>query len=124
VSLSDDLLADADRLGRIRERLEALVDGCGARAAFLVDEGGTPFAAVGNVEFRLPHPLAGFLEGNADAILAALVGEPAPSEASSGVLVERLSERALLVVVLGGRVDARARSAIRAAARGLGKVVG
>ncbi|HEY7819402.1 MAG TPA: hypothetical protein VIG29_14355, partial [Vicinamibacteria bacterium] len=100
VSLSDDLLADPDRLGRLRAHLDALVREYSARAGFLVDEEGTPFAATGNVEFRLPHPLAGFLEeGNGDAILAALVGESPPVEPASAVIVERLSGRALLVLV-------------------------
>jgi hypothetical protein len=117
VSLSDDLLADSERLGQLRERLEALVQKHSARGAFLVDEEGMPFAAVGNLEFRLPHPMAGFLdEGNADAILAALVGESAAAEPASVLVVERLSERALLVLVLVAPPSPRERASIRAAA--------
>jgi hypothetical protein len=117
VSLSDDLLADSERLGQLRERLEALVQKHSARGAFLVDEEGMPFAAVGNLEFRLPHPMAGFLdEGNADAILAALVGESAAAEPASVLVVERLSERALLVLVLVSPPSPRERASIRAAA--------
>jgi hypothetical protein len=117
VSLSDDLLADSERLGQLRERLEALVQKHSARGGFLVDEEGTPFAAIGNVEFRLPYPLAGFLEeGNADAILAALVGESAAAEPASALVVERLSERALLVLVLVAPPSPRERASIRAGA--------
>jgi hypothetical protein len=119
MALSDDILADPDRMTRLRNRLEALARESGAGAAFLVDERGTPFATVGHVEFRLPHPLAGLVEGGeADAILAALVGEP-ETERSSGLVVERLSARALLVLVLPRPPGPRRRLSIRSSAREL-----
>jgi hypothetical protein len=119
MALSDDILAEPDRMTRLRRRLEALARECGAGAAFLVDERGTPFATVGHVEFRLPHPLAGLFEGGeADAILGALVGEP-QTERSSGIVVERLNARALLVVVLPRPPSQRRRLSIRSSAREL-----
>src|SRR5574341_495343 len=100
MALSDEILQDHDRRTRLRSRLETLAVESGAEAAFLVDESGTPFATIGHVEFRLPHPLAGLVEeGDSDAILRALVGEPPPPR-PTGVVVERLSARALLVLVL------------------------
>jgi hypothetical protein len=123
MALSDDMLADPERMARLRRRLEALARESGAGAAFLVDEGGTPFATIGHVEFRLPHPLAGLLEdGQADAILGALLGEP-PSERPSGLVVERLSDRALLVLVLPRRPGPRRRLAIRAGVRDLAELL-
>jgi hypothetical protein len=123
MALSDDMLADPERMARLRRRLEALARESGAGAAFLVDEGGTPFATIGHVEFRLPHPLAGLLEdGQADAILGALLGEP-PSERPSGLVVERLSDRALLVLVLPRRPGPRRRLAIRAGLRDLAELL-
>jgi hypothetical protein len=119
MALSDEILADPDRMTRLRSRLEALARESGAGAAFLVDEGGTPFATIGHVEFRLPHPLAGLVEEDeADAILGALVGEP-QTERASGLVVERLNARALLVLVLPRPPAARRRLAIRASAREL-----
>jgi hypothetical protein len=119
MALSDEILADPDKKTRLRRRLEALARESGAGAAFLVDERGTPFMTVGHVEFRLPHPLAGLVEeGGADPILRALVGEP-QSEEASGFVVERLSERALLVLVLPHPPGSRRRLAIRERAREL-----
>ena len=119
MALSDEILADPERMTRLRSRLEALARESGARAAFLVDEGGTPFATIGHVEFRLPHPLAGLVEeGQADPILGALVGEP-QTERASGLVVERLSARALLVLILPRPPSSRRRLAIRASAREL-----
>jgi hypothetical protein len=119
MALSDDILADPDRMTRLRSRIEALARESGAGAAFLVDERGTPFATVGHVEFRLPHPLAGLVEGDeADAILGALVGEPQTAR-SSGIVVERLSARALLVLVLPRPPGPRRRHSIRSNAREL-----
>ena len=119
MALSDEILADPERMTRLRSRLEALVRESGAGAAFLVDERGTPFATIGHVEFRLPHPLAGLVEeGEADAILGALVGEP-QTERASGLVVERLSARALLVLLLSRPPSPRRRLAIRASAREL-----
>jgi hypothetical protein len=123
MALSDEILADPERMTRLRSRLEALARESGARAAFLVDEGGTPFATIGYVEFRLPHPLASLVEeGEADAILGALVGEP-QTERASGLVVERLSARALLVLVLSRPPSPRRRLAIRASARELSELL-
>ncbi len=115
--LSDEIVADPARRTRLRQRVENVARACGATAAFLVDEGGTPFATIGHVEFRLPFPLANLVEeGAADAILQALVGEPQTRDLSS-VVVERLSPRALLVVLLPHSASARLRNAIRKRAR-------
>ena len=123
MALSDDILADPDRMTRLRSCLEALACKSGARAAFLVDEGGTPFATIGHVEFRLPHPLAGLVEeSEADAILAALVGEP-QTERASGLVVERLSARALLVLILPRPPSSRRRLAIRSRTRELAELL-
>ena len=117
MALSDEVLSEPDRMIRLRSRLEALARESRASAAFLVDEEGSPFATIGHVEFRLPHPLAGLVaEGEADAILAALVGEPQKAP-KSGLVVERLSPRALMVLVLPRPPGARRRLAIRSAAR-------
>jgi hypothetical protein len=121
--LSDEIVADPDRRTRLRTRIEALARSCGAVAAFLVDEGGTPFATIGHVEFRLPFPLANLVEeGDADVILQALVGEPQTRDASS-VLVERLSPRALLVVLLPQPASSRLRNSMRARAREIGRIL-
>jgi hypothetical protein len=116
MALSDDVLADPARMRRVKTAVEAIARG--ARAAFLVDEGGTPFATVGHVEFRLPHPLAGLEDDAAGAVLGALVGEPRGPSPSS-VVVERLSARALLVLVLPRPPSARERRSIRNRSRGL-----
>jgi hypothetical protein len=116
MALSDEILADPERMTRLRSRLEALARESGARAAFLVDEGGTPFATIGHVEFRLPHPLAGLVEeGDADAILGALVASPRPN--GLGPRRERLSARALLSRL--SRPPSSGGFAIRASARAL-----
>jgi len=123
MTLSDEILADPERMMRLRSRLEALARESRAEAAFLVDEGGTPFATIGHVEFRLPHPLAGLVEtGDADAILGALVGEP-QTERASGLVVERLSARALLVLVLPRPPGPRRRLSIRSSARELSELL-
>jgi hypothetical protein len=117
MALSDEIVADADRRARLRKRMEGLARASGASAAFLVDEGGTPFATIGHVEFRLPFPLANLVEeGDADVILQALVGEPRSGDASR-VLVERLSPRALLVVLLPQPASARLRQSMQKSAR-------
>jgi hypothetical protein len=123
MALSDEILADPERMTRLRSRLETLARKTGAGAAFLVDEEGTPFATIGHVEFRLPHPLAGLVEkGDADAILAALVGEP-QAERASGLVVERLSARALLVLVLARAPAPRRRRSIQASAREIAELL-
>jgi hypothetical protein len=123
MALSDEILKDPGRMTRLRGSLDVLARESGADAAFLVDEGGTPFATIGHVEFRFPHPLAGLVEkGGADAILGALVGEPQAGR-PSGVVVERLSPRALLVLVLPRDPGSRRRVAIRASARELSRLL-
>lgn len=117
MALSDEIVADPDRRNQLRGRVESVARACGAVAAFLVDEGGTPFATIGHVEFRLPFPLANLVEeGDADVVLQALVGEPQTHNPSS-VVVERLSPRALLVVLLPRPASARKRVTIRTRAR-------
>ena len=114
-SLSDDLLAFPDRRVRIRAKLEELVAATRADAGFLVDESGSPFGAVGHVEFPMPHPVGSVPGG--EALLSALVGESS-DPTSSGFVVERVTDRALLVVVVGADASDRAvRSARREVAR-------
>ena len=121
--LSDEIVADPERRARLRRRIESLARACSAVAVFLVDEGGTPFATIGHVEFRLPFPLADLVEeADADVILQALVGEPQSRDASS-VVVERLSSRALLVVLLPRPANARLKLSIRARARGVAGIL-
>lgn len=120
MAISDEILSSGDKLARVRSRLEVLVAEIGASAGFLVDEKGDPFAAVGHVEFRLPHPLAGLMKRGAEPLLGALVGEPPPGD-DSRFLVERINERVLAVLVLDGPLSAdrrrRARSRVRDIAR-------
>jgi hypothetical protein len=121
--LSDEILADPERRTRLRDRVESVARACGGDAAFLVDEGGTPFATIGHVEFRLPFPLANLVEeGEADAILQALVGEPQTRDLSS-VVVERVSPRALLVVLLPRPASTRLRNTIRTRAREIAEIL-
>ena len=122
MTLSDEVLADRERMKRVRFSMEGLTREVGARAAFLVDEAGTPFATVGHVEFRLPDPIAGLVEdGGGDAILEALVGEP--PDGASNFAVERVTARALLVLVLPCPPDARLRLAVQAGARAIGRAL-
>lgn len=101
MSLSDELLRNRARLRRARRELSRLRDSIDARACFLVDEEGAPFAAVGNVEFPYPHPLSGLMkEASGASILEALVGEVPQPALGSSLVVRRVSRRALLVVVL------------------------
>ena len=96
MALSDDVVADPPVLAAIRACLERLVTELGARAGFLVDEKGTPFAAVGHVEFGFPHPLESL--GDDDVVLKALVGETSASDRTSPYLVEPVGRRALLAL--------------------------
>jgi hypothetical protein len=98
MALSDEVLAHPGKLAAVRARLRALGSAVDARASFLVDEDGNPFATVGHLEFQLPHPLAGLLGRGGEPLLQALLGEPQPEE--SGFVVERVLDRALVVVVL------------------------
>lgn len=112
MAISDEILSSGDKLARVRARLETLVTETGASAGFLVDECGNPFATVGHVEFRLPHPLAGLVEAGAEPLLGALVGEPPPGE-DSRFLVEHVDERALVVLVLEVPLSAERRRLFR-----------
>ena len=104
MALSDDLLIHPLRLSAVRQEVASLVTELRATAGFLVDEEGTPFATVGHMEFRLPHPLTDL--GGGDALLEALVGEspggPSGKDEGEGsrYIVERVSKRALLALLL------------------------
>ena len=101
MALSDDLLIQPHRLSAVRLEIASLVAELGATAGFLVDEEGTPFATVGHMEFRFPHPLTNLRGG--DALLKALVGE-SPGEKDEGeesrYIVELVGKRALLALLL------------------------
>jgi hypothetical protein len=112
MAISDEILSSGEKLARVRSRLRAVVSDIGASAGFLVDERGEPFAAVGHVEFRLPHPLAGLTATGAEALLRALVGEPPPGD-DPRILVERVDERALLVILLEAPLSAARRRLLR-----------
>jgi hypothetical protein len=111
MSVSDELLDHPRRLAAIREQIETLVSELGARAGFLVDEDGRPFATVGSMEFRLPHPLTNL--GDGEALLRALVGEKPADAGDGGYLVERVGARALLAVLLETPLSTPTRSATR-----------
>ena len=104
MALSDDLLIHPLRLSAVRQEVASLVTELRATAGFLVDEEGTPFATVGHMEFRLPHPLTNL--GGGDALLEALVGEspggPSGKDEGEGsrYIVERVGTRALLALLL------------------------
>ncbi len=112
MAISDEILSSGDKLARVRSRLESLISEIGASAGFLVDEHGNPFATVGHVEFRLPHPLAGLMDSGADPILGALIGEPPPGD-DPRFLVERIDERALVVLVLEAPLAPERRRVVR-----------
>ena len=91
------------RLSAVRQEVASLVTELKATAGFLVDEEGTPFATVGHIEFRFPHPLTNLSGG--DALLKALVGESpggpgGNDEGGSRYIVERVGKRALLALLL------------------------
>jgi hypothetical protein len=119
MGLSDEILRRPSALAEIRSQLKELARVLRARSAFLVDEQGTPFAALGSVEFSYPHPLEGLASGGGGAeLLDALVGAPTEAqEGQSSLMVVRVGPRALLALVLekptGGwrrrRAAARAR---------------
>ncbi len=120
MGLSDDILATPGRLTELRHHLTELRARFAARACFLVDEVGTPFATVGHLEYPLPHPLAS-LPGS-EEILTALVGE-SKTRSSSELVLERITSRALLVIVLERPVDGplsrRNRRSVQRASRAL-----
>jgi hypothetical protein len=107
--LSDEILNHHENLRRIRVVLSALLDELEARSAFLIDEAGVPFAAVGNVEFRFPHPLPSS-EGAEpdDTILKALLGMERTDESSPSLLF-KVSPRALLVTIVEKPLQGRKR---------------
>jgi hypothetical protein len=111
MALSDEVLAHPEKLAAVRHRLRVLGGLLNARASFLVDEEGNPFATVGHLEFQLPHPLAGLLGRGGEPLLEALLGEPQPEE--SCFVVERVLERALLVVVLDRAATREDRTVVR-----------
>ncbi len=106
MALSDDLLIHPRRFSAVRQEVAGLVAESRATAGFLVDEEGTPFATVGHMEFRFPHPLTNL--GGGDALLKALVGESpggpggpgGNDEGGSRYIVERVGKRALLALLL------------------------
>lgn len=102
--LSDEILLRPQLAAEIRLLLQSLVAEIGARSAFLVDACGTPFAARGNVEFKMPHPLAA-LDGGARLLEALLGKRPAPS--SSDLVVEPVGNLALLAVIPGNSLSGR-----------------
>lgn len=91
MALSDELLKAPNKLAALRDRLALEREEAGARAAFLLDESGSPFATVGTIEFSLPDPVSSHTE-----LLSALLGETVPS---SPYLVARAAKRALVVLV-------------------------
>jgi hypothetical protein len=113
MALSDDLLDAPRKLSAVRREISGLVGELGATAGFLIDEDGTPFATVGHMEFRLPHPLSNLRGG--EALLKALVGEY--EHAGSRYLVERVGRRALLALLLETPQDRHARRRARATAK-------
>jgi hypothetical protein len=115
MSLSDEILARPDALRSIRRDLSALSKELPVRSAFLLDEAGTPFGAVGHVEFRFPSPLPISRDSASDEeILAALLGE---QNEESAVMLSSICPRALLVVVFEQPLRGRRRRAVRARLR-------
>jgi len=124
VSLSDEIVARPGAMAPIRELLSQLVVELGARSAFLVDETGTPFAAFGNVEFPLPHPLSSLTgqEGGVP-LLEALIGETKEAH-SPTLVVRRVSPRALLTVLLHQPLTERSRrDALECVERTVGRLL-
>ncbi len=108
VALSDEWLLSPEGKKAVRRVLEELVAELSARAAFLIDEDGSPFATVGSVEFSFPHPLSGLRE---TALLSALVGES--HDEPSGYIVEKAGPRALLAVWLDPPPTAESSDAVK-----------
>ena len=109
MALSDEILRTPERLSAVRSAVEKLTVELGAPAGFLVDEAGTPFAAVGHVEFGFPNPWSELPEG--DMLLAALLGETGAAE--SPYVVARAGRRALLALVLRAPVTSAQLRAVR-----------
>jgi hypothetical protein len=111
MSLSDEILARPKALQSLRQGLSRLSYDLPFRSAFLIDETGTPFGAVGHVEFRYPHPLPTSKGSASDEdILAALLGE---QDEESPVMLSQICPRALMVVVLEHPLRGRRRRAAR-----------
>lgn len=121
MSASDELLDDPQRLSAVRAQIETIVAELGARAGFLVDEDGAPFAAVGSMEFRLPHPLTQLRAGS--ALLGALVGENPTDTGDEPYLVERVGNKALLAVMLEEPLPSARRRATRRRIRDSAKAI-
>lgn len=97
MGLSDELLAHRSRLRKLRDRVASIVKRERALGGFLVDEEGALFAAAGNIELPLSHPVAGLSGAGSDALLRALVGER--PEGSSRYVVVSVGDRALFTLV-------------------------
>jgi len=110
MALSDEWLHGKLHQADVKSSIRQLVSTIDARAAFLVDEEGTPFATVGSVEFSLPHPLSK-LDGG-EALIGALVGEP--PEKASHYVVSRAGSRALLVAWMDRPLTSPAREGAEA----------
>ncbi len=124
MALSDDLLICPHRLTAVRQEVAGLVVELKATAGFLVDEEGTPFATVGHMEFRLPHPLTNL--GGGDALLKALVGEGLGAKdegEGSRYIVERVGTRALLALLLESPAPASEQRAMRRRVRLTAKAI-
>jgi hypothetical protein len=122
MALSDDLLSYPQRLSAVRQEVADLVAELKAVAGFLVDEEGTPFATVGHMEFRFPHPLTNL--GGGDALLKALVGESrSGKDEESRYLVERVGKRALLALFLESPLLATEQRAVRRRVRVAAKAI-
>ncbi len=115
MSLSDEIVARPAALRKLRRGLSQLSEKLPVRSAFLIDDRGTPFGAVGHVEFRFPHPLPTSKgSGSDEDILAALLGE---QDEESPVMLSQICPRALLVVVLEHPLRGRRRRAARSRLR-------
>ena len=121
MALSDELLADRQRLELARERLKCLVADLGASSSFLIDESGTPFASIGHFEFTLPYPVT-----NLDDLLAALVGGSVKEvkTPASPYLVARAGRRAFLVLVVDPPLAREERDYFHRTARELATLLG
>jgi len=124
MALSDDLLSYPQRLSAVRQEVADLVVELKAVAGFLVDEEGTPFATVGHMEFRFPHPLTNLVGG--DALLRALVGESRSGQEGdegSHYIVERAGNRALLTLFLESPLLASEQRPMRRRVRATAKAI-
>ena len=122
MALSDDLLIYPKRLSAVRHEIAELVAELEATAGFLVDEDGTPFATVGHMEFRFPHPLTNLRGG--EALLKALVGEsPSGKDDGSHYVVERVGKRALMALLLEAPLPAAARRRVKETSKAIARLL-